>query len=357
MSRRARGVLGAAVTLLLLWWVLRDVSPGSVWTELRGANPWWLIAAVVLATFSFVLRAIRWRVLLEPGHTGSSFEARFGATCAGFAANNIFPARLGEIIRAYVLARVAALPFGASVGSLVVERVLDGLVLASFLVGAILSPAFPLGDTAAAAWVHRTAMAGSVVFALGFFVLWLVARWPSVTLRFWEATAGRLVPDSLSDRATGLVTTLVHGLGALSRVRVLVRAVGWSVVVWVCLGVSIWAGLLAFEITTPGFIGSMFLQAVIGFSVALPSTPGFFGVFEAGARIGLQPWGIGDAAIVSFATSYHILTFIPVTVLGLLYVRRFGLRWSDVRQHSDAAAPVETAAVAEESATTEGAAG
>lgn len=339
MSRRARGVLGAAITLLLLWWVLRDVSPASVWAELRDANPWWLLAAVVLATFSFVLRALRWRVLLEPGHEGSSFDARFGATCAGFAANNIFPARLGEIVRAYVLARVADLPFGASVGSLVVERVLDGLVLACFLVGAILSPAFPLGDTEAAAWVHRTAMVGSVVFAFGFFVLWLVARRPAGALRLWEVTGGRLVPDSLSDRATGLVATLVHGLGSLARFNVLVRAIAWSLAVWVCLGVSIWVGLLAFGITAPGFIGSMFLQAVIGFSVALPSTPGFFGVFEAGARIGLQPWGIDDAAIVSFATSYHILTFIPVTVLGLLYVRRIGLRWSEVRRRSDAAEP------------------
>lgn len=344
MSRRARGVLGAVITLSLLWWVLRDVSPASVWAELREANPWWLLAAVVLATFSFVLRAIRWRVLLEPGHEGSSFETRFGATCAGFAANNIFPARLGEIVRAYVLSRVAGLPFGASVGSLVVERVLDGLVLASFLVGAVLSPAFPLGDAEAAAWVRRTALAGSVVFAFGFLVLWLVARWPSVFLRFWEATADRVIPDSLSDRATGLVTTLVHGLGALARFGVLMRAIGWSLVVWVCLGVSIWAGLLAFDVTTPGFVGSLFVQAVIGFSVALPSTPGFFGVFEAGARIGLQPWGVGDAAVVSFATSYHILTFIPVTVLGLLYVRRIGLRWSEVRRRSDEAAPVEEAA-------------
>ncbi|MDX1662035.1 MAG: lysylphosphatidylglycerol synthase transmembrane domain-containing protein [Gemmatimonadota bacterium] len=332
MSRRARGVLGAAITLLLLWWVLRDVSPSSVWAEVRGANPWWLLAAVVLATFNFVLRAIRWRVLLEPGQGGSSFEARFGSTCAGFAANNIFPARLGEFIRAYVLSRVAAVPLGASVGSLVVERVLDGLVLASFLAGAILSPTFPLGDTEAAAWVERTAMVASVVFAIGFLTMWAAARRPAGTLRVWEATGGRIVPDRFADRATDLVTTLIHGFGALARLHVLVRAVLWSLVVWVCLGLSIWAGLLAFGITAPGFVGSMFLQAVIGFSVALPSTPGFFGVFEAGARIGLQPWDIGDAVIVSFATSYHILTFIPVTVLGLLYVRRIGLRWSDVRR-------------------------
>lgn len=336
MSRRIRGVIGAVLTVLLLWWVLRDVSMTEVLAELGRANPWWMLLAVALATFSFVLRAMRWRVLLEPGHAGSSFDARFGATCAGFAANNIFPARLGEIVRAYTLARVARLPFGASVGSLVVERVLDGLVLASFLGGAILMPEFPLGDTETAGYVRRAALLGSIVFAFGFVVLWLMARGPDTVLRLWSASLGRLIPERFSERLTGLVGTFVRGLGALASVSVLARAVGWSYVVWGCLAASMWTGLLAFGITGPGFVGAAFLQAVIGFAVALPSTPGFFGLFEAGTRIGLQPWDVPDALVVSFATSYHILTFIPITLIGLWYLRHFGLRWSDVRERTEA---------------------
>ncbi len=351
MSRRIKGVIGAVLTVLLLWWVLRDVSPAEVLAELGRANPWWMLLAVALATFSFVLRAMRWRVLLEPGHTGSSFDARFGATCAGFAANNIFPARLGEIVRAYTLARVARLPFGASVGSLVVERVLDGLVLASFLGGAIVLPGFPLGETEAAGYVRRAALIGSIVFACGFVVLWLMARAPDAALRFWSISLGRLVPDRFSERLTGLVETFLHGLGALAGVGVLARAVGWSYVVWGCLAASMWTGLLAFGITGPGLVGAAFLQAVIGFAVALPSTPGFFGLFEAGTRIGLQPWSVPDALVVSFATSYHILTFVPITLLGLWYLRHFGLRWSDVRERTEAMDERETQVVAAEAET------
>jgi hypothetical protein len=335
VSRRTRGVIGAVITVLLLWWVLRDVSPAEVLDELRRANAWWMLLAVGLATFSFALRAVRWRVLLEPGHAGSSFDARFGATCAGFAASNIFPARLGELVRAYTLARVARLPFGASVGSLVVERVLDGLVLASFLGGTILMPGFPLGRTEAAGYVRRAALIGSVVFAFGFVVLWLMARRPDGALRLWTATFGRLIPERFTQRLTGLVETFLHGLGSLASVGVLARAVGWSYVVWGCLAASMWTGLLAFDITGPGFVGAAFLQAVIGFAVALPSTPGFFGPFEAGTRVGLQPWDVPDALVVSFATSYHVLTFVPVTLLGLWYLRHFGLRWSDVRERTE----------------------
>ena len=75
-------VLGLTLTVLLLWWVLRDVSLHEVWIRVRDADPWLLLGAVLLATFSFVLRAWRWRILLEPSHPHSRFEPRFGAGVA-----------------------------------------------------------------------------------------------------------------------------------------------------------------------------------------------------------------------------------------------------------------------------------
>lgn len=330
MSPRLKGVIGLVVTILLLWWVLRDVSAGEVWTELRGANLWMMAGAVGLATFSFVLRAIRWRVLLEPQHSGTDFDTRFGATCAGFAANNMFPARIGEFVRAYVLSTVARVPLGGSIGSLVVERVLDGLVLAIFLSVTISMPDFPLGEGAAAVLVQRTALIGAMVFVGGFALLRMAARRPSETVILWDRSVGRLVPHRYARRVRGLVASFVQGLGALASTGVFLRALAWSLMVWICLAASIWLALLSFDITAPGFAGAIFIQAIIAFAVAVPSTPGFFGVFEAASRLGLGIWDVPEVAIVSFATSYHILTFIPVTVLGLLYVRRIGLKWSDV---------------------------
>ena len=335
MSTRTKAVIGLGVTVLLLWWVLRDVSASEVWAELIAADPWLMLASVCAATFSFVLRAWRWRVLLEPGHAGSDFEARFGATCAGFAANNILPARLGEIVRAYVLSHVARIPFGGSIGSLVAERVLDGLVLAFFLLATISLPEFPLGEGATALLVRRTALVGSVVFLAGFAVLWLASRHPDQARGIWSRSLGRLVPDRFADRADNLVASFLSGLRSLSRGSVFVRALMWTVAVWLCLGVSIWFGLLAFDIQAPGFTGALFIQAIIAFAVAAPSTPGFFGVFEAAARLGLGVWDVPEAAIVGFATSYHILTLIPVTVLGLLYLNRVGISLGEASRGDD----------------------
>ena len=329
-GHRWKTILGLALTAVLLWWVLRDVSLAEVWHLTRAANPWLLAGAVAVATFSFVLRAIRWRVLLQPVHAHSGFESRFGATCIGFAVNNLLPARLGEFARAYSLSRTESLNIGASVASLVAERIFDGLVLAFFLFGTLSLPDFPLGDGGTASLLRRTANLGAIAFGLAFLFLWLAARHSERTVGLFRRVADRLLRPSLSRRATSIVEGFLSGLGALREPSTFARALAWSVVVWLNLAASVWLGLLAFDISAPGFTGSVFLQSVIAFAVAAPSSPGFFGVFEAATRLGLGIYDVPVAEMVSFATSYHILTFLPVTFLGLWYIRRFGLTWSEM---------------------------
>ncbi|MCL7965050.1 MAG: flippase-like domain-containing protein [marine benthic group bacterium] len=343
-KHRWKTLLGIAVTIALLAWVLRDVSAAEVWHELTQSNPLWLLLAVVLATLSFVLRAIRWRVLLEPAYDGTSFDSRFGAVCIGFAVNNVLPARLGEFTRAFALTRTEPIPLGASIASLIVERILDGVVLAIFLFVTISLPGFPLGEGSTAELVRRTANIGAIAFGLGLGLLWLAARRPEATSRLFDRTIVRWLPERFGDRASRAAASFVAGLGALASPGVFLRAMFWSFVVWIDLSLSIWAGLEAFDITGPGIAGAHFLQAVIAFAVAAPSSPGFFGVFEAAARVGLGPWNVAAARVVSFATSYHILTFIPVTLIGIWYLQRLGLSWSDVgraEERGDAVAESE----------------
>ncbi|MDT8436537.1 MAG: lysylphosphatidylglycerol synthase transmembrane domain-containing protein [Gemmatimonadota bacterium] len=335
---RLGAAVGLAVTVLLLAWVLRDVSPAGVWSEVRRAHAGWLLAAVCLATFSFVLRAARWGVLLEPVHAGTRFGARFGSVCIGFAVNNLMPARLGEITRAYALTRREPVPLGASIASLVVERVLDGVVLAFFLFGTISLPDFPLGEGTAADIVRRTANVGAVAFGAGLVALWALGRDPERAAELLGRTLLRVVPDRFREGAQRGTGTFLAGLGALSRPGLFARALAWSLAVWLDLSASIWAGLVAFDILAPGPGGAVFLQSVMAFAVAAPSSPGFFGVFEAAARLGLGLWDVEAVRIVSFATSYHILTFIPVTVLGLWFLRRLGLSFGEIGRSGPAPA-------------------
>jgi uncharacterized membrane protein YbhN (UPF0104 family) len=216
----------------------------------------------------------------------------------------------------------------------VVERVFDRLPLAFFL---FMAMAFPdlLGEGAeTGATVRNLALGGAAVFGAVLVTLGLLVRKPQTSLRLFEAWAGRLLPGDWGERATETLESFMEGLGAVRDPGLFVRAVAWSVAVWMCMAASVWLGLLAFDIRGPGFTGALLVQSVIAFAVALPSSPGFFGPFEAGARISLKLYGIDATSIASFAMGYHILTFIPVTLLGLWYLHRLGLRWTDV-EHSD----------------------
>jgi uncharacterized protein (TIRG00374 family) len=330
-AHRFKTLFGLLVTVALLAWVLRDVSASAVLAELRDADVLLLAAMVVVATVPFLLRAFRWHVLLLPGFPGSTLSSRFAAVCIGFMANNVLPARLGEFARAYSFSRIEPIPISQSLASLVVERVFDAVILGAFLVFTVSYGDFTAGNTAL---LRGAGVTAGVLFGLALLVLWAMARWPRRTLNLVEQLAGRFLSPALTERAIDILSSFIRGLGALHNPWVFTRALLWSAAVWLCIAASVWIGLLAFGIREPGFIGAMFVQAVIGFAVAIPSSPGFFGPFEAAAMVALGAYGVDSVRIVSFATGYHILTFIPVTVLGIWYLYRLGIRWSEV-EHSE----------------------
>jgi len=326
-ARRGGTLLGLAISVLLLLWTFRDVSLGEVTAHVRGAEPLWLGAMVVTATASFLPRASRWQALLLPVIPATSFDSRFGGVAVGAMANNLLPARLGEFARAFAFSRVEPVGMSAAFGSLVVERVFDGLVLAGFLALGLLVPGSPVaGD----GLVRKIAAGGAVVFVGAWGLLWLLARRPDRVLLVFERTAGRLLSPDLTERGVEILGSFIEGLGAFHDARVFLRTLAWTVVVWAVASLSVWCGFRAFGIEAPGATGAVFLQSLIGFAVAIPSSPGFFGPFEAACRIGLGFYGVEAARTVSFAAGYHVMTFVPITLIGLWYVRRMGLRWAQI---------------------------
>src|SRR6476659_4138176 len=99
-----RGTLGLALSVALLWLAFRGVHWSDVVENLRRANLWLVLLSVAIATMIFPLRAIRWGPILEPV-IPVPFPPRWRATAVGMMANNILPARIGELVRAYVLSR------------------------------------------------------------------------------------------------------------------------------------------------------------------------------------------------------------------------------------------------------------
>jgi uncharacterized protein (TIRG00374 family) len=329
MTRRWQATLGVVVSLLLLYWALHDVKPAEIVEHIRSANIWLLLLAVAAATFAFVIRAARWQIFLKPALAKTSFRNRFAATCIGFMANNLLPARVGEFARAYALSRVEPISISASFGSLVVERLFDALTLALFLAVPLLLPGFiaapGLGDEIFGKLVLVLLIFGGATLAL----LALILR-PKLATRTFRATVGRLIPAKAADKIVDVMESFIEGLGAMRSPELVIKGFAWSLALWLWGALGLYLGLLAFDIITPGYVGAIFLQAVNAFAVSIPSSPGFFGLFEASVRFGLTPFGVQPGQAFSFAIAYHILAFFPVTIMGLFYVGRVGLSWSEV---------------------------
>ena len=345
MRLDAKAILGIAVTAFLLWYIQRDVPFADVWANIRGTHWGLLLASVAVATAGFLIRALRWHVLLRPVLPTSSLRNRFAAVNIGFMANNLLPARIGEFARAYALSRVEPVRMSAALGSLVVERLLDALVLLGFLLVAMASPAFPAAADLGSGLLATAVVAVVVAVPVLMLVLLALIAFPRGAVRLAERVAARL-PAGYDRPVVAALEAFLGSLGVLRSPRLLALALLWSIGFWLWHGLSFWLGMLAFDIEA-GLVAAYFTEAVVGFGVAVPAAPGFFGTFHASAGWALSVFGVPDARALAFAYGYHLGGFIPVTVIGLYYAGRLALTLEEVRaseEHVETAVRLERTA-------------
>jgi uncharacterized protein (TIRG00374 family) len=324
-----KAVVGIAVTVVLLWWALREVSIAEVWTNIRGGNFWLLGASVAVATFGFFIRALRWKVLLAPLGVPTGVKSRFAGVSIGFMANNILPARVGEFVRAYSFSRMEPISASAAFGSLVVERFLDGVVLLLFLVLPALAPGFPAADALSEGWGGVLLRAGFIAVGAVMVLLFAMAAWPRQLVRLAEWVGGHL-PERFARPVVLGLETFLEAIAIMRDPKLLFLGFTWTLFFWTWHGISFWLGMLAFGIDT-GFLSAMFVEAVVGFGVALPAAPGFIGTFHASAKFALSDvYGVGEPASLAFAFGYHFGGWIPITLIGLWFAWRLGLSLGDV---------------------------
>ena len=323
-----RGAVGIALSALLLAWTLRDVQFADVWRELARADVALLLLSAVTATAIFPLRARRWRTILEPVEPAIPFGPLWRSTAIGMMVNNVVPARAGELARAYALTRERPrIPFSAAFASLAVDRLFDAVVVLALMALAMLDPRFPQ-DTSAGRMVVGWAATGVVVLTLLVAALYFLVFFPARVISLFELFARRVAPR-VEARGRDLLLAFATGLGVLRSPRRFAAVLAWTTLHWLVNALAFWIGFRAVEIDAP-FGAALFLQGLIAIGVALPSSPGFFGVFEALARTGLEVYGVDKTLATSWAIGFHLLSFIPITLFGALYFARLGLHLGDL---------------------------
>lgn len=334
MKQHLRTAIGILLSVLLLAWAMRDVSAAEVAREIRHADPLLFALSIVVVIAGIAVRALRWGVLLQPVAPRVPFRPRYAAVMIGFALNNLIPARIGEIARGITLPRISRVPVGASFATLVVERIFDALVLVALLFAAMATPDFPLIDNIAGVDPRSAAAVVAVVMVGTGVVLFGLVVAPTRALLIAQAVAGRTLPPRFGQPLVGALRSFLEGLAVLRSGRLFAVSLGLAFAQWIFTALSYSLAFWAFGIDVP-FAGAIFLQSLIALAVAVPSSPGFFGPFEAAAKLGLALWAVAPEKAVSFAVGYHLGGFIPVTLIGLYYIWRLGLSWTEIRKSGE----------------------
>jgi hypothetical protein len=338
MASRVRTVLILLLTFGLLWFFFRNADMPRVWAEMRRARPLLLVAAVVVTGITYVLRAFRWQYLLAPiGH--ARFSTAFRTTVIGFAATFLLPARAGEVIRPYLLARQEGLSGSAAFATIILERLLD-LVTVVALFAFFVFTADPASTAAAPAAMERVKMGGMIAAAGGAFALAIafVAAGHPERLGRWALSVERVLPARLARIVATFVETFTQGLAVMRQPRRLLVSLALSVPLWLSIAAGIWLTSLAFHITFP-YVGSFLVMTILVVGVAMP-TPGAVGGFHAAYQIAVQTFfGVPDDRAIGAAIVLHGVSFVPVTLLGLAFMARDGISLSRAQALATASRP------------------
>jgi uncharacterized protein (TIRG00374 family) len=337
------------------------VHLGEVYYSLKHANYLLVLPNMAVVIVTMVIRAQRWRFILEPV---APFRLRqlFPSVMIGFMANNLLPARLGEVVRAYSLGAKSGQSRSSIFASIIIERIFDSLsLLAMFWLVILFIPFPPV--------IKKFGYISLLINIISIMLLFIVRKKTAVLVKLAEA-AFFFLPARMSDKIEYIITKFSSGLNIFGRVDTLATIAAWSAFLWIVTAVSNYFVFMAFGLY-PNIAASFILLLFVAAGVMLPSAPGFVGVFQAAtigafallnelnllgnqmtwlkantavliapafsgstvAAIGpicdsLGLYGISKSEALSFSIVLWLSQYLPVTLLGLYYLRRehFSLR-------------------------------
>jgi uncharacterized protein (TIRG00374 family) len=305
-SRQTAGrLLALTATVVFGALFVRHGSLGATWAAMRSLPLWTVGVALAAIGGGMWFTALRWRILLGAAGADVPTGRLFAALAVSAAANNVLPARGGDVVR--VASLRGAAPASAVVGTMAAERLLDGFTLALWIVfGALLAgagaPLLPIGLAVAA--------------ATGLGIVLAALATPTSLER-----AGRVLPRRLRGRVLAAGAGFLGGLRALRSPRLLARALAASLALWLCDVVMY--GAIAHGFGLPLGVGGWFLLEGIGnLALAVPATAAGVGSFDYLTLLGARSLGVAGPTAAAYVLAVHALVVLPATILGALLARR-----------------------------------
>jgi len=309
---------------ILLYLAVRGVNWREFIATIRHAKLGFLAVAFGVSHVALLLRSLRWRVLLSAAPSDAGRPGRgkvapltvFWATAAGYLGNNFLPARAGEVIRSAALGHRTGLSKSWVFATALTERMLDVVALVLFSLVA----AFSLGQSSQ--WLVKAWKVMGIVGIAGIIVLFAVPRFERAFRKLLERLPG---PARLRERLLRILAQFLSGMRAFANPSRGFAFAGLTVLVWLCDAVGTMVGARAFGLSLTMPIAVMLL-AGLGLSSAVPSTPGYVGVYQFVAVAVLVPLGYSRSGALAYITVAQAMGYVMVTVWGLLGLWRLQTR-------------------------------
>ncbi len=330
MFKRWQFWVGAGISALCLAIALRNLQLGDVWQVLRTAHYGWIIPGVVVYFFGVWARTWRWDYLLRPMKQ-VPLRRLFPVVVIGYMGNNVYPARAGEVIRSYVLRQREGISISASLATVIVERVFDGLVMLIFVF-------IGLPFTPMPAWLQWMVITASILFfgALAVFMV-LAAK-----VEWAEAVYGwaidRVVPLRFRQPVRGFADRFMTGLHSLRSGRGVLMIFVTSIVIWLAETVKYWFVMHAFDFVVPFWV-LMLMNGIVNLATTFPSAPGYVGTFDAPGIEILSIFGVERSLAASYTLVLHAALWLPITLLGFWYMGHESVTWGDFGRAKEAVSP------------------
>jgi len=306
---------GIAISLVCLYVALRGTDLRQVGSTLSQARLWFVLPLVLAQIAFYVLKAIRWRLLLVPVR---SVPVRSVAApmMIGFMGNNVLPARLGEVIRVFLGARLLRVPASQVLATLVLERMFDFVAVMVFFGWGLLVMGQATPRLLSAAYV---AAAISVVGMAGAFVY---VRWTSYVIRATDLVT-RLLPERIRGAIRHQLELGASGMAALHRPSLVWGIAATSLLQWFLMAGCVYIAFLAVSINVPPSAAFVVLAATV-FGVMIPAAPGFFGTLHLAFVLALTPFHVDESRAMAAAVFYHIIPYAGVILAGFYFLRQTG---------------------------------
>ena len=322
--------LGVLISIVFMYLALRGLRLEEVGGALQGANYWWLLPGVTVYFLGVWARAWRWHYLLRPLKAIST-RTMFPIVCIGYMGNNIYPARAGEVLRAVVLKRKEDVPVSASLATIIVERVFDGVVMLAFVFLNLPELARLTDDSGFVGNIQTLALWGAGAFLGVLVVFLLAAMFPEQATIVVTWLTEHLVPERFREPVFEISCRFLGGLESLRSPQEALMVFLTSVVIWLFETGKYWFVMHAFDFQV-SFFALMLMNGIVNLATTIPSAPGYVGTFDAPGIAVLKAYGVEGAIAAGYTLVLHVALWVPITGLGAYYMAREGIKWGEEMQ-------------------------